>query len=1139
MERVGGAVVGSVTGLAVTTAGDGVLVGIGSTLSHFGVDGRLRQTARVFHAGEIIHGIKERNGQVLVFADKAVRLLSLNAERWGTAADFLPRHNAAHYITRSDKIISASFLEQTKDASGDSEDAIALGYFHNFVEVWSVSTESDGAAAQSRGGLPAGDSGLTLRNTSRCPTKCLVYSMDIAGGTDGSCRVASGTIFSDILLWCTDGKTQTGQIIHTLRGHDGVIFMARWSPDGSKIASVSDDRTVRLWTQRDGAGSQLPAVAESGDKHHLISKQPFECQFSSFGHRARVWDVQFAGAHLVSIAEDATAKVWDDNGVCVNTLTGHAPKNVWSVAVSALAPSQREEGSAPNIAQPACDRFVVATGGGDGTVKLWTVPTPRHLRRCIVDVVTPSALPGRTGGNVSPPQKRKARAQASESIRDICTATNSRGMPVTEAAHVAFVISSPNTLSVLHTATEQVRVVYRGAPGEQFTKVCNTDKAVIVGTARGAIIVFALEHVLNGKDDQIEPVLRENLHTSRIRHIGHSVVQKGSLRFGYFVTSDATSSVAVWELADNSIRTVHKGNIPTKRSDVGIIASSVAPCTTRGDTALHVVLGDCYGHVHVLAIAAAPGSAAVYHRLASAHGRHPVALVRFNLDESPFQLVTAGHDGWVHFYDLDNNSEGAPVVPIRRHSLRSDSVAQVEHVFWLQSGHIVIAGFKSSEFVAVDVDSDRKIAEALCGGWKRPRSVHFAREGDPYSLVFLCAGASRQMHAANKPRAPRTSVHTFRNSARPSAQALSLGCPYHGQLTNCAQWAPSLSSGADGVCITGGEDGTIRLSAYRYREDQLHPLAADIRMLLSHKGAVKSLVFSNKQQLLFSASSRGQFCLAHIYRERAGSKRIRPTFLDEFWLPKADANSSAELNQRCLCMALSEHHGDCAVFAGDSAGCLLCFDVSQKKIALAASIEGFQAAPILSMACCSIGGQSVLVCGSSDGVLSVHDVTDAKAPEHLWSSRVHSMGLNGVACHTVSPTRLLVASGGDDQLVTILLFDIVGGEVSVKTKWSSSRLTAASLASIAIEYPFVVCSGAENRLFVADVDRIAKSGRFQTVCEVPTQVHDIQQVATQRCPATNELLVGVAGQGFEAVKFESGSESAAHGETCAVESGVA
>lgn len=63
--------------------------------------------------------------------------------------------------------------------------------------------------------------------------------------------VAAGTVFRVLLVW----QAKTGAILHRLRGHQGVIFDTVFlhaktgcGQGHTMIGSVSDDRTVRVWS---------------------------------------------------------------------------------------------------------------------------------------------------------------------------------------------------------------------------------------------------------------------------------------------------------------------------------------------------------------------------------------------------------------------------------------------------------------------------------------------------------------------------------------------------------------------------------------------------------------------------------------------------------------------------------------------------------------------------------------------------------------------------------------------------------------------------------------------------------------------------------------------------------------------------
>lgn len=82
----------------------------------------------------------------------------------------------------------------------------------------------------------------------------------------------------------------SGQTVRRLEAHPGKIRALAFSPDGARLASGSDDRTVRLWRATDG---KLLAAFD--------------------GHTKAIKALAFSpnGRLLISASEDQTMKVWD------------------------------------------------------------------------------------------------------------------------------------------------------------------------------------------------------------------------------------------------------------------------------------------------------------------------------------------------------------------------------------------------------------------------------------------------------------------------------------------------------------------------------------------------------------------------------------------------------------------------------------------------------------------------------------------------------------------------------------------------------------------------------------------------------------------------------------------------------------
>jgi uncharacterized protein with WD repeat len=160
----------------------------------------------------------------------------------------------------------------------------------------------------------------------------------VAVSPDGS-RIASGSVDRSISLW----DFATGKSVASMRDHAAAVSGLAFSPDGKYLASCGVDRSVKLWDAK--SGRRLYSIEAHGDAVNEVEFSP-------------------DGRSLLTAGGDDIGRVWDfkpDESSLHRGLEGHNGP-VLSAAFSS-------------------DGKSAATAGADHEVRIWDTADWHSLRR--------------------------------------------------------------------------------------------------------------------------------------------------------------------------------------------------------------------------------------------------------------------------------------------------------------------------------------------------------------------------------------------------------------------------------------------------------------------------------------------------------------------------------------------------------------------------------------------------------------------------------------------------------------------------------------------------------------------------------------------------------------------------------------
>jgi len=322
------------------------------------------------------------------------------------------------------------------------------------------------------------------------------------------------------------------QSVHTLRGHESAVYSPCWDTSGTRIASGSKDKSVRVWD------------AQSG-----------ECLQVLRGHDDQVYSIAWSttGTYLASGSGDSTACIWDvRNGQCTQTLRGHsagvrsvawhaggkrivsgsedATLRIWDVASGECL--QTIEAHQGPITCLSCDPqdARVASGSWDKAIHIWELRSGRLLQTLRVSKVTELEDPTVTSVCWNPSGTRIASGAWDNKIRvwdpktgEVLLTIGKRPAEKERSSSVSSVAwsrsgaqilsaSSDNTLRLYSADNGELIQILRGHEAHVHSAAWNRDDSRIVSSSTDRTLrIWDSEtgdsvHTLTGHESEVRSV---------------------------------------------------------------------------------------------------------------------------------------------------------------------------------------------------------------------------------------------------------------------------------------------------------------------------------------------------------------------------------------------------------------------------------------------------------------------------------------------------------------------------------------------------------------------------------------------------------------------------------------------------------
>ncbi|XP_038979942.1 uncharacterized protein LOC103721829 isoform X2 [Phoenix dactylifera] len=718
------------------------------------------------------------------------------------------------------------------DSWWQEDSILVLGLSDNSVALWDLSMSNVVSRVKSS-------------------ERCLLYSMRMWGDSMKTLRVASGTIFNEIIIWKLIPRAplplsksakesynpsvsgtkswphdQQYMALHLSRltGHEGSIFRITWSADGSKLVSVSDDRSARVWILSD----QRQDFGDLGE----IPGYHVAASLTLFGHSARIWDCYISDSIVITAGEDCTCRVWGMDGNQLMMFREHIGRGIWRCEYD---PSSS----------------LLVTAGFDSAIKVHQLHFFSYGEAAEQNVVS------------NEPKDQKE-------IFQICAPKVSK--------HLGLMDSKSEYVRCLQFTRENILYVATNNGFLHCAELCSpwnvrwTELAQVSGYApiicMDIMVMNSSEHSLDivavgdGKgnvtvirlinDDSTPRMALSFTWSAEKERQLLAVYWCKSLGCSHLFTADPRGTLKLWKIKDALLSDAHDTIADPKVFLIAAYTSCFGArimCINASVEEEILICGDKRGNLTVFPLSEGLMASScsetveipVINHFKGAHGISSVTSIYIGTPNlGHVEIHTTGGDGCICNFKYDKNLQELEFIgmkQVKELSTVQSVVTKSNCEEDLALGSYTL-GFTSVDFIMWDLTNETKIIQIPCGGWRRPYSYHLGAVPEYQNCFAYLKDHTIHIH--------RLWLSSVESKLFPQV----LHMQSHGREMHSLRFIfPELQSNLKRSrylwVATGCEDGTVRLT--RYTPFDIRSWC-ESKLLGEHVGgsAVRSLCFIPK-----------------------------------------------------------------------------------------------------------------------------------------------------------------------------------------------------------------------------------------------------------------------------------------------------